>query len=262
MPTTHDADIAFDGAAAMSGQDACASAPDFTRLGSLAGLAGVALLLIGSEALQHGPSNQGEAAWLSYLGSHGLPWGASLVFAGFLLFFPFAVAVYRRVGAGRADAASYALLGFILVSGGLLVSLMQFASDLDHDLAIAQSWIGASQQVRAELLLAEETDNAVNLPVMMGQVLLGAGWLSMGIGLLRGRVGGPALSWFAIAAGAATLVSAILSPSGETDAGSVDLVLMTPVLILGCWLWQARVAAPPRQAAAEAGALDQAQQQA
>lgn len=235
-----------------------AAAPDFTRLGSLSGLTGVALLLLGSVALQHGPSSQGEAAWLTYLGSRGLPWGASLVFAGFVLFFPFVVVVYRRVSEGRADAASYAMLGLVLVSGGLLVSLMQFADDLDHDLAAAQALIGASQQVRAGLLLAEEMDNAVNLPGMMGQVLIGAGWLSMGIGLLRGRVGGSALSWFAIAAGAATLVSAILSPSGETDAGSVDLILMSPVLILGCWLWQAR----ETQKAVDTNALDLAQQRA
>lgn len=207
--------------------------PGFDRLAGLLGILGAACILIGAASLNIGPQTADEQAWLELLVRQGVPAGAVAVLIGFVLLLPFTIALYGKAREGKADAANYALLGLVLSAAGIVLTLFQFTIDLDHDIGAARIFAAAATDTRSQLLVNELAETGLNLTVVVFQALIGLGWLASGLALLQQRQAGRTLAWFVTAVGAVASVSALLVPSGESDAGSVDLLLLVPVVVLG-----------------------------
>lgn len=210
----------------------------FDRLAGLLGLVGAACILAGAVSLNIGPETAGEQAWLESLSRQGLPAGAVGVLVGYLLLLPFTVALYGRSRAGGRDAANYALLGLVLSAVGIVLTVFQFTTDLDHDMGAARIFASAAVDTRSELLINELSETGLNLTVVVFQALIGLGWLCSGLALLYRRHAGDFLAWLLTTAGAVATIGALLVPSGEADAGSVDLLLLVPVVVFGYRLWR------------------------
>jgi hypothetical protein len=210
------------------------------RIGSVAGIAGALLGMVGNLAHPTTPAASQDATGLARTIAHSGSWvpGHLVILLGLIGMLGGLVAIARSIRGGLPGAL--AQLGSIAAVTGATVGLVLLSIDGVAAKHLAQAWATAPSGEQAAALHALLAEEAINfaLGTLFYVLFAGVTFVLLGLAVAWSRVYPPWLGRMAVAAGAGSVVVGLVQAQvGETNAVTRIPSIIFPTVITLWLVW-------------------------